>query len=488
MASRGRSLGGLLLVSLVVVACEEPTRATDTPPSTGLTPLSAALENDPLLDPATCRDCHSTHVGEWEASMHAYAAADPVFLAMERRGQRETDGALGDFCVRCHAPLAVATGKVTRGDELDNVPEHLHGVTCYACHAANDVGAAHNNGLIRKDDGVMRGPLSDPSPTSAHGSAYGSFQDQRTDASALMCGSCHDVVNQHGFAVETTYKEWLASIYGQRGESFRLTCGQCHMPGRNAPAHDAPGARVRRTHDHTMVGIDQAAAPWPGQDAAAEAIQRKLDGTIDSYMCVTRSGDDFYASFRFENAGAGHTWPSGAGHNRRAWLEVRAYSTDANGDETLTYSSGVIDDDAAIVDSIATDPALALFRDELKDGPEEDAHPVHMMWEAKGVYNTRVPSPAPAGPVALGGLPHGRFRFYLLGSEKPSRVEIAMKARAIGVEILQDLVDSGDLAPEDLPPNKTWTLGGSHRVWTADPSVPKDSDADLNCVPALPNP
>jgi hypothetical protein len=39
--------------------------------------------------------------------MHAYAAEDPVFLAMNARGQRETQGALGAFCVNCHAPLAV---------------------------------------------------------------------------------------------------------------------------------------------------------------------------------------------------------------------------------------------------------------------------------------------------------------------------------------------------------------------------------------------
>ena len=42
--------------------------------------------------------------------MHAYAAEDPVFLAMNQRGQRETNGELGDFCVQCHAPVAVHVG------------------------------------------------------------------------------------------------------------------------------------------------------------------------------------------------------------------------------------------------------------------------------------------------------------------------------------------------------------------------------------------
>ena len=57
-----------------------------------------------LMDPATCAQCHPKHHREWASSMHAYAADDPVFLAMNKLGQEETGGALGDFCVRCHAP------------------------------------------------------------------------------------------------------------------------------------------------------------------------------------------------------------------------------------------------------------------------------------------------------------------------------------------------------------------------------------------------
>ena len=50
--------------------------------------------------------------------MHAYAAEDPVFLAMNQRLQRETGGALGDFCVRCHAPMAVREGATRDGLDL----------------------------------------------------------------------------------------------------------------------------------------------------------------------------------------------------------------------------------------------------------------------------------------------------------------------------------------------------------------------------------
>src|SRR5882724_9881689 len=66
----------------------------------------AELSRAQLLDPESCRGCHEDYYTEWAASMHAYASRDPVFLAMNRRGIEETSGALGNFCVKCHAPMA----------------------------------------------------------------------------------------------------------------------------------------------------------------------------------------------------------------------------------------------------------------------------------------------------------------------------------------------------------------------------------------------
>ena len=89
------SLATLALAS----ACGNDTERRNPSPATG-----RATE---LLNPETCRECHATHYDEWLGSMHAYAAKDPVFLAMNRRGQRETNGSSGPFCVNCHAPMAV---------------------------------------------------------------------------------------------------------------------------------------------------------------------------------------------------------------------------------------------------------------------------------------------------------------------------------------------------------------------------------------------
>ena len=85
-----------------------------------------------LLDPQSCAGCHQDHYADWAGSMHAYSSDDPVFRAMNRRGQRETNGALGSFCVNCHAPMAVHEGATKDGLNLDQVPQHLRGVTCFS--------------------------------------------------------------------------------------------------------------------------------------------------------------------------------------------------------------------------------------------------------------------------------------------------------------------------------------------------------------------
>ena len=65
----------LLAVVAVIEGCGSPSAVGSLPPS--------ALE-----DPTTCQGCHPTQFAQWSGSMHAYASEDPVFLAMNKRGER----------------------------------------------------------------------------------------------------------------------------------------------------------------------------------------------------------------------------------------------------------------------------------------------------------------------------------------------------------------------------------------------------------------
>src|SRR5438105_1468035 len=113
----------LALVLVVVAACGTN---TDSPAQ--------------LQDPTTCKQCHPTHFTQWQGSMHAYASVDPVFVAMNKRGQRETNNALGTFCVQCHAPMAVALNE-TDGTDYDpaKLTPQTNGITCYFCHDVTKV-------------------------------------------------------------------------------------------------------------------------------------------------------------------------------------------------------------------------------------------------------------------------------------------------------------------------------------------------------------
>src|SRR5262249_20370362 len=125
---------------LAACAGEGCARARRADPSADL----GALTRDELRDPVTCSGCHPNHFREWSSSMHAYSAKDPVFIAMNQRGQRETGGALGDFCVRCHAPMAVFDKLSKDGLNLDRLPDKERGVSCYFCHDIAGVEGDHN--------------------------------------------------------------------------------------------------------------------------------------------------------------------------------------------------------------------------------------------------------------------------------------------------------------------------------------------------------
>ena len=107
--------------------------------------------------------CHPQHYTQWSGSMHAYSSDDPVFLAMNARGQRETNNQLGTFCVQCHAPMAVAL-KLTDGTNFDptTLPPTARGITCFFCHNVESVDADHNNGLVLALDDTMRGGVQNP--------------------------------------------------------------------------------------------------------------------------------------------------------------------------------------------------------------------------------------------------------------------------------------------------------------------------------------
>src|SRR5262249_32624667 len=96
-AEQGRAGAAPALALLLVSACHGNKPA---PAQSHAAPDPGTLTREQLKSPEACKGCHPNHYREWSSSMHAYASLDPVFVAMNKRGQRETAGKLGKFCLR----------------------------------------------------------------------------------------------------------------------------------------------------------------------------------------------------------------------------------------------------------------------------------------------------------------------------------------------------------------------------------------------------
>lgn len=380
--------------------------------------------------PGECAACHPDHVAQWEMSPHAYAAVDPVFHAMVRLGQQETDGELGQFCTRCHSPFAVKTNQtpVLQGEDgpyqpLDSLgPIARAGVSCDVCHTADTVGGEDLLGFGTGD--TRRGGIADPVPNAEHASEASLVQQ-----SSNMCGACHDV-EFDGLLLEQTFTEWLS--VGSLG-----TCQDCHMPARRGlAALDGP---EREVHDHTFVGVDVSLLPpadFPGYDRLRELSRQLLQ---EQSVRVRMGAESGRVTVSITNL-AGHALPSGATADRQLWIELRVL--DASG--AVRFESGTVDargdlrdDEPAHTLQPGTDPQLTVFRQRLLN----DAAEVHFPWQASSLEQRLI---RPGGSVevgyAIGDLPPGQYR-----------AEMRLRIRAFPPYLLRLLEREAGL-PSDVAP------------------------------------
>ena len=429
-----------------------------------------------LKDPATCQSCHPAQFAEWSRSMHAYAAEDPIFIAMNQRGQRETNGALGDFCVKCHAPLALRDGLTTDGHELASLPAAERGVTCFFCHSAQTIDGTHNNPLTLATDGRLFGPIADPVAGAPHPSVYSTLFDETQTESATACGSCHDIVNQHDVALERTFQEWQGTLFAitPHGQS----CAQCHMAGSDGPASTV-STKSRRLHSHEFPAVDLPLTAFPGAepDNQRKNIQAMLDTVVQGTICV----DDLARKIivALDNVAAGHSWPSGASQDRRAWAEVTAYAgTD------VIYTSGVAPGEPV---EEAADPDLWLIRDCIFDDTQVETH---MFWQAASQTTNLIPGPVVttvADPTSFTRTHQKRlYPVSVPLAATPDRITLQVYLQAVGDDVLTSLVESNDLDPAIAALVPRYQLGGGAAMeWTrvkATPYLDERTGDQLACV------
>jgi hypothetical protein len=466
-----RSTAGLWAF-FVLASCSSEDDAPAGADDAGADLAPGALTREQLLDPENCKSCHPTHYREWSGSMHAYAARDPVFLAMNRRGQRETDGELGDFCIKCHAPMAVVDGLTTDGLDLEQLPDIDRGVSCYFCHNVIGVEGDHNALLRLANDTTMRGPIRDPLQPSAHRAEFSQMFEDTSPESTAMCGGCHDIVTPTGVHLERTLKEYRNGIFSKSADGQPPafdSCAGCHMRPKPGFAAVAPqGVAMRTVHEHLWPGVDVALTDFPHREAMRSAVEDCQLGAVSvSFFTLEVTPPDLF-TFQIET-GAGHNQPSGSAQDRRMWLEFLAY--DDSGRLLEQVSSGNIADgeiEEKPQGDPKHDPQLLMFRDRIYDAQGE---PVHMFWEAEKSEAHPDGYQSNVLPVATTTYVEGKhavlkqYRASGLDGELPARVTARLRMRPIGLDVLQDLVDSGDLDPAIVEQMPTFTFS-AQLEWT----------------------
>ena len=447
------------------------------------TSSTPTLTSAQLQDPMTCMQCHSQHYNQWSGSMHAYASTDPVFVAMNKRGQRETNNQLGTFCVQCHAPMAVALG-LTDGTDYDptTLTPATNGITCYFCHDVEKVAGTHNNPLMIGMDTTMHGGLQGPVSNDAHHSLYDPLMDSDTNDSS-MCGACHDVVTPaisgHGpgnVAVERSLIEWQASAFNSPTPMSHLSCGGCHMPSSTDVVADGSGLdvplRQNGFHEHDFPAIDEAVTAFPNTTEMATAVAGILDPSIGIVgaaapatqmptggICVdpTNGGE---ITVRMDAVTVGHNWPTGASQDRRAWLEVIAY----DGSDNVVFSSGVV---APGTDPDGSDLSTFTMWDRMF---KADNTPAEFMWDVDHEDTTHHLKESVTFDANSPLFDHSSTQAFVgLGAMLSSfdHITARVQIQPYPFALLNDLVTSGDLDPSVVANVTPLQIQGAMRTWTA---------------------
>ena len=235
-----------------------------TEPSGDEDPHLQIYSRDAFPSAKQCATCHRQIYEEWSTSSHAYAAVSPMFHAFEDTLNRLSQGTLGYFCLRCHAPVATTMG--LRRDQAiwDGPRVFKEGVTCVACHRVK-IPYTKSNGERRMEPGSIFAPVygagdgqgnaivnqyrqffktksspDDPSTGQAIHQRAIQFEEL---SKSTFCMSCHQVAVEPGIKLEVVWDQYRASPACKQG----VSCQDCHMgkvPGVNAGYSVGPAAVV----------------------------------------------------------------------------------------------------------------------------------------------------------------------------------------------------------------------------------------------------
>lgn len=256
----------------------------------------------------TCAKCHKKIYDEWRVSAHAYSSISPMFQKFEQAISSLSQGTVGYFCSRCHAPVATQLNFDRAASIVDAPYVYREGVTCVACHRVKErYGRVH--GERRIEPGPLQAPVyggiggSGVAKAIAEKDTYKVKLDPNSDkpgqeihldgikfeqlGKSGFCQPCHQVAVHPGIALEVVWAQYRASPSCKKG----VSCQDCHMglvPGKPqgysyGAAAEMSGLSVnnqRKHSNHIFYG--------PGNSIAHPGLfphnEKSLRWTIDQWM------------------------------------------------------------------------------------------------------------------------------------------------------------------------------------------------------------
>lgn len=271
-----------------------------------------SVKKEGYTESQTCGECHTAIYKEWKNSLHASSISDPVFLGVFHEVEKEKKS----FCLKCHVP----TVRVTRDYDLTQSISK-EGVTCDFCHTVKSVNLNKEEPFEFDQGFVKRGPFESDLEI-GHKSLY-----SRIHLKAEFCAGCHEVVNENGFHVMSTYSEWKMGPYAEKG----IQCQNCHMPEEfGTPIVNPEVVKTEHTvtahkflGGHSQINITKA--------ATLTQVLDKADDSLSIVVYIT-------------NSEAGHSLPTGI-PSRRVILTVKLLDPKGEvvGEKEVVYRRVLVD-------------------------------------------------------------------------------------------------------------------------------------------------
>ncbi|MFK7757252.1 MAG: T9SS type A sorting domain-containing protein [Flavobacteriales bacterium] len=401
-------IGLLALLSLGLMSIETPEPTPYHTPEEirammggdGTSPdLPVGNEEDFFLGSGSCSGCHGSDplgiasvdnegndvnvVDDWRATMMANSARDPFWRAkVSHETAVNPDNAveLEDKCTSCHSPMGHYGARFDHGAEHYSIAEMLQdsvamdGVSCNSCHAQSTEGLGDLfSGNMNFSEDTLYGPygdIDDPVLFSQPMTAfvgmepvYGEHVDQ-----SEFCAGCHTLITNTAdldgnltggtFVEQSTYHEWLNSIYAEEGANNR-ECQSCHFPRIEdevvlsanyafLPGRSPFGKHYMVGGNTFMLELMKNRIDELGITATEEQFDRVIERTMNLLtqetleMEITELGaDDDSLAYEITLTNlTGHKFPSGY-PARRAFIE---FLVEADNGDTLFHSGAIQDD------------------------------------------------------------------------------------------------------------------------------------------------